>query len=99
MAEFPEVTLRFISQSRGDCLDKKAKIIHGYIVSEKYNVVFPLPSEPVKFYELPRQGYRAVQTGKGYFFTEDTPPLDQDSNFINNFLVKVYQDAKAGKLR
>ena len=36
---------------------------------------------------------------KEYDFTENLNPPMQDSNFINNFLVKVYQDAKAGKLR
>ena len=83
MAEFPEVTLRFFSQIRGECLDKKAKIIHGYIVSEKYNAAFPLPNYYAKEYD----------------FTENPNPPMQDSKFINDFLVKVYQDAKAGKLR
>ena len=99
MAEFPEVTLRFFPNVGGQCIDKKAKVIHGYIVSEKYNVVFPLPSKPVEVYRQDRQGYPPIRTGEEYVITEDTPPIEQDSKFINNFLVKVYQDAKAGKLR
>ena len=62
-------------------------------------MVFPLPNKPAKIYKPHRQGYPPIQTGEEYIFTEDPPPFEQDSNFINNFLVKVYQDAKEGKLR
>ena len=98
MAEFPEVTLRFLSDSRGQCIDQKAKIVHGYIVSEKYGVAFPLPSQPAKTYKLDNAGHPPAQTGAEYIFAEDAGPPEQDSKFVNTFLVKVYQDAKEGKL-
>ena len=101
MAQYPEVILRFHSSINGECLDEQAKVIHGYIVSEKHNAVFPLPSEPTKRRPLPEQDEAggAIQTKAEYVFTEGPGRLDQDADFINNFLVKVYQDAKRGNLR
>ena len=99
MDNFGEVTLRFYLDIRGECIDKKARIIHGYIVSERYGVAFQLPNQPTKTYKFTEEGRPLEQTGNEYVFPEGSKPPCEDSNFINEFLVKVYQDAKDGKMR
>lgn len=99
MAQYPEVILRFHSSINGECLDNNAKVMHGYIVSEKYSAVFPLPAKPTEKRQLPASDGQPAQTKAEYVFTEGPGRLDQDPDFVNNFLVKVYRDAKSGRLR
>ena len=94
MADFPEVTLRFHSDIRGECVDRKARIIHGYIVSEKYGVAFLLPDQPTSVYKADKESGHVGQTKAEYVFDEEPKRLDNDTKFVNKVLVAMYEDAK-----
>lgn len=94
MAEFPEVTLRFHSDIWGECVDQKARIIDGYIVSEKYSVAFLLPDQSANEDKRDKADNSTVHIKKEYVFTEEPRRLDNDAKFVNKVLITMYEDAK-----
>ena len=94
MANFPEVTLRFHSDIWGECVDQKARIVHGYIVSEKYSVAFILTEQAGEEHQLDKKVSSPVRIKKEYVFTEEPKRLDNDAKFVNKVLVAMYEDAK-----
>ena len=66
-----------------------------YILSRKYGFL-PKPDRPAKRHHLTKLGGPVIQTGEEYIIDKDTDPPGEDSFFVNEVLVRIYQDSKRG---